>query len=105
MRRGSSRSSGRATIAFGTALTVGLLIALAACSVPAPVSLDCTDGQSVYLCKAKFSDDKSRTIVFVDSTLEGQPVLDTVTMTDDFGNPFCVTLYGNATATFKNGEC
>jgi hypothetical protein len=105
MRQGTPRSSARATVAFGTALTVGLLAALAACSVPAPVSLDCTDGQSVYLCKAKFSDDKSRTIVFVDSALEGQPVLDTATMTDDFGNPFCVTLYGNATATFQGGEC
>jgi hypothetical protein len=105
MRQGTPRSSVRATLAFGTALTAGLLTSLAACSVPEPVSLDCADGQSIFECKARFSDDKSRTIVFVDAALEGQPVLDTTTTKDDFGNLFCVTLYENATATYVPGEC
>jgi hypothetical protein len=80
-------------------------VALSACSPPSPEALDCVDGQSIFECKARFSDDKSRAIVFVDVALEGQPVLDATTTSDDFGNPFCVTLYKNATATYVPGEC
>lgn len=87
------------------AVLVVFIVALTACSVPAPQTLDCADGQSVYTCKAKFSDGKSRSIVFVDSALPEQTVLDIATTKDDFGNPFCVTLYDNATATFVGGEC
>lgn len=84
---------------------VVLVLAMTACSVPAPQTLDCADGRSVYTCKAKFSDGKSRSIVFVESALPEQMVLDIATTNDDFGNPFCVTLYDNATATFMDGEC
>jgi hypothetical protein len=87
------------------AVVVACAVPLAACSVPTPQTLDCTDGQSVYTCKSKFSDGKSRSIVFVDSALPEQVVLDIATTKDDFGNPFCVTLYDNATATFVGGEC
>ena len=87
------------------AVLVVFIVALTACSVPAPQTLDCADGQSVYTCKAKFSDGKSRSIVFVESALPEQTVLDIATTKDDFGNPFCVTLYDNATATFVGGEC
>ena len=87
------------------ALVPLLVVALTACSVPEPETLDCGADQSVFACKAKFSDGKSRSIVFVKVALPDQPVLDVVSTRDDLGNPYCVTLYGNATATFVGGEC
>jgi hypothetical protein len=80
-------------------------VALSACSPPSPEALDCTDGQSVYMCKARFSDGKSRSIVFVKVVVPGQKVLDEVTVSDDFASPYCVTLFGNATASFSAGNC
>jgi hypothetical protein len=46
-----------------------------------------------------------RSIVFVDTPPADRTALDSVTTRDDFGNPYCITLYDNATATYKAGDC
>ena len=81
------------------------ILALSSCSIPSPDTLDCTDGKSVFACKARFTDDKSRAIVFVDNPIPDQEVLDRAVVRDDLANVYCVTLYANATATFVSGEC
>ncbi len=86
-------------------LFVITLIGLASCAAPKPETLACVDGQSVYTCQSTFTDGKLRGIEFVELAAEGQATLDTTTTRDDFGNPYCVTLYANATATFVVGEC
>ncbi len=80
-------------------------LALLSCSIPSPQTLDCTDGESVFACKSMFTDGKSRAIVFVDSPMPDQDVLDRAVVRDDLANVYCVTLYANATATFVSGEC
>ena len=82
-----------------------LLVAISACSVPKAETLNCGEDQSIFACKAKFSDGKSRSIVFVKVPAPGQTVLDEVTTRDDLGNEYCVTLYQNVTATYLAGEC
>ena len=81
------------------------LVAVTACAVPQPKTLDCGQDQSIFACKAKFSDGKSRGIVFVKVPMPDQPILDSVTTRDDLGNFYCVTLFKNATATYAPGEC
>jgi len=91
---------------FGNAAAAAtLILAVTACSVPKPETLDCTDGASVFECKSKFSDGKSRAIVFVEAAMPDQETLDERSTVDSFGNAYCVTLYKNATATFVPGEC
>ena len=87
------------------ALFVFALVAVTACSVPKPEALDCGEDQSIFACKAKFTDGKSRGIVFVKFPTNGEAVLDAVSTRDDLGNLYCVTLYANATATYAGGEC
>jgi len=87
------------------ALFVFALVAVTACSVPKPEALDCGEDQSIFACKAKFTDGKSRGIVFVKFPTNGEAVLDSVSTRDDLGNLYCVTLYANATATYAGGEC
>jgi len=87
------------------ALFVFALVAVTACSVPKPETLNCGEDQSIFACQAKFSDGKSRGIVFVKVPMPDQEVLDSVTTRDDLGNQYCVTLYQNATATYAPGEC
>ena len=87
------------------ALFVFALVAITACSVPKPETLNCGEDQSIFACQAKFSDGKSRGIVFVKVPMPDQEVLDSVTTRDDLGNQYCVTLYQNATATYAPGEC
>jgi hypothetical protein len=82
-----------------------VLVAISACSVPKAETLNCGEDQSIFACQAKFSDGKSRNIVFVKVPAPGQTVLDEVTTRDDLGNDYCVTLYGNVTATFAAGSC
>jgi hypothetical protein len=82
-----------------------LLVAVSACSVPRAETLNCGEDQSIFACQAKFSDGKSRNIVFVKAPAPGQTVLDEVTTRDDLGNEYCVTLYQNVTATYVPGEC
>lgn len=82
-----------------------VLVALSGCSVPTAQSLNCGEDQSIFACQAKFSDGKSRNIVFVKRPTPGQTVLDEVTTRDDLGNLYCVTLYDNVTATYLPGEC
>lgn len=84
---------------------VGLVTIAAGCSSPKPTSLECADGQSIFLCEALFSDNKVRSIVFVDTPPADRTALDSVTTRDDFGNPYCITLYDNATATYRAGDC
>ena len=84
---------------------LGFASITAGCSSPKPTSLECADGQSIFLCEALFSDNKVRSIVFVDSAPADRTALDSVTTRDDFGNPYCVTLFDNATATYKAGDC
>ena len=59
----------------------------------------------MFECKSKFSDGKSRAIVFVEAAMPDQETLDERSTVDSFGNAYCVTLYKNATATFVPGEC
>ena len=87
------------------ALFAFALVAVTACAVPQPKTLDCGEDQSIFACKAKFTDGKSRGIVFVKFPMENQSVLDAVSTRDDLGNVYCVTLYANATATYAGGEC
>lgn len=87
------------------ALLAFALVAITACSVPKPETLNCGEDQSIFACQAKFSDGKSRGIVFVKVPMPDQEILDSVTTRDDLGNQYCVTLYQNATATYGAGEC
>lgn len=87
------------------ALFAFVLVALTACAVPKPETLNCGEDQSIFACQAKFTDGKSRGIVFVKAPMPDQKVLDSVTTRDDLGNDYCVTLYQNATATYAPGEC
>ncbi|MFM8907847.1 MAG: hypothetical protein ACKOIZ_09610, partial [Actinomycetota bacterium] len=87
------------------ALAPLLLVALSACSVPKAEALNCGEDQSIFACQAKFSDGKSRSIVFVKKPMPDATVLDEVTTRDDLGNMYCVTLYSNVTATYAAGEC
>lgn len=73
--------------------------------MPKAESLNCGQDQSIFACQAKFSDGKSRNIVFVKVPAPGQEVLDEVTTKDDLGGEYCVTLYGNVTATYLAGAC
>ena len=82
-----------------------LLLVASACSVPKAETLNCGEDQSIFACQAKFSDGKSRSIVFVKVPAPGQTVLDEITTRDDLGNEYCVTLYQNVTATYHPGEC
>jgi hypothetical protein len=82
-----------------------LLFVASACSVPKAETLNCGDDQSIFACQAKFSDGKSRSIVFVKVPAPGQTVLDEITTRDDLGNEYCVTLYQNVTATYHPGTC
>jgi len=82
-----------------------LVVAMSACSVPKAETLNCGEDQSIFACKAKFSDGKARNIVFVKVPALGQTVLDEVTTRDDLGNEYCVTLYQNVTATYQAGAC
>ena len=91
---------------FSRFILIPVVVAsVSACSVPKPETLECVDGQSIFECKSKFTDGKLRSVTFVDTPLPDQPVLDSTTTKDDFGNPFCVTLYDNATAAYVPGEC
>ena len=87
------------------ALAPLLLVALSACSVPKAEALNCGEDQSIFACQAKFSDGKSRSIVFVKKPMPDATVLDEVTTRDDLGNMYCVTLYSNVTATYAAGKC
>jgi len=87
------------------ALAPLLLVALSACSVPKAEALNCGEDQSIFACQAKFSDGKSRSIVFVKKPMPDATVLDEVTTRDDLGNMYCVTLYSNVTATYAAGLC
>ncbi|MEN9287256.1 MAG: hypothetical protein RIS39_1248 [Actinomycetota bacterium] len=82
-----------------------IVISSSACSVPKAETLNCGEEQSIFACQAKFSDGKSRSIVFVKVPAPGQQVLDEVTTKDDLGNEYCVTLYQNVTATYVPGTC
>lgn len=82
-----------------------LLLVASACSVPKAETLNCGEDQSIFACQAKFSDGKSRSIVFVKVPAPGQTVLDEITTRDDLGNEYCVTLYQNVTATYHPGKC
>ena len=73
--------------------------------IPKPTELVCRDGQSIFTCEAAFSDGKVRSLIFVDAPPPDRVALDSVTTRDDFGNPYCITLYDNATATYSGGEC
>ena len=86
-------------------LAAVLVAGLSACSVPTAESLECGEGQSIFACQAKFSDGKSRNIVFVRFPSPDLEVLDAETARDDVGNIYCVTLYENVTATYVPGEC
>ena len=82
-----------------------LVLATSSCSVPNAESLSCGEDQSIFACKAMFSDGKARSIVFVKFPSPDQSILDSVTTRDDVGNLYCVTLYDNVTATYVPGEC
>jgi len=73
--------------------------------VPKAESLNCGQDESIFACQAKFSDGKPRNIVYVKVPAPGQEVLDEVTTKDDLGGEYCVTLYGNVTATYTSGKC
>ena len=94
------------SLRLGWAAVVALMgMGLNSCSIPKPTSLVCRDGQSIFTCEATFSDGKTRGLVFVDTAPADRTALDSVTTRDDFGNPYCITLYDNATATYKAGDC
>ncbi|NDD61193.1 MAG: hypothetical protein EBZ46_02965 [Actinobacteria bacterium] len=94
------------SLRLGWAAVVALMgMGLNSCSIPKPTSLVCRDGQSIFTCEATFSDGKTRGLVFVDTAPADRTAVDSVTTRDDFGNPYCITLYDNATATYKAGDC
>jgi len=70
-----------------------------------PQSLACSDGQSVFACQVNYSDGSVRAATFLDAAPTDSPVVTTQFTKDDFGNPYCVTLYANGSATFAGGEC
>ena len=76
-----------------------------------PQSLACSDGQSVFACPVNYSDGSVRTATFFNAAPTDSPVVTTSPIVttqltkDDFGNPYCVTLYANGSATFAGGEC
>ncbi len=70
-------------------------------------SLECQDGQTIYACKARYSDDSLRDIEFPN---EGKYIstgsyTDREESVDDYGNIYCVTLYSNGKGSFKGGSC
>ncbi|MFZ9779099.1 MAG: hypothetical protein ACO3EM_02910 [Ilumatobacteraceae bacterium] len=94
------------SLRLGWAAVVALMVmGLNGCSIPKPTSLVCRDGLSIFTCEATFSDGKTRGLVFVDTAPADRTAVDSVTTRDDFGNPYCITLFDNATATYSGGEC
>jgi len=70
-----------------------------------PQSLACTDGRSVFTCQVNYSDGTLRAATFVDAAPTDSAAVATQFTRDDFGYPYCVTLYANGSATFAGGEC
>lgn len=65
-------------------------------------SLRCVDGQSVYLCLAVWPDGLTQPVDFNDQSGAVVELADTI---DNFGNPYCVTLYSGGGGTFRGGQC
>jgi len=70
-----------------------------------PQSLACSDGQSVLACQVNYSDGSGRAATFLDAAPADSAVVTTQLTNDDFGDPYCVSLYANGSATFAGGEC
>ncbi|MFM7964829.1 MAG: hypothetical protein ACKPBF_12830, partial [Actinomycetota bacterium] len=69
-----------------------------------PQSLARSDGQSVLACQVNYSDGSRRAATFLDAAPTDSSVVTTQLTKDDFGNPYCVTLYANGSAAFAGGE-
>jgi hypothetical protein len=95
----------RTSVAVRLATVLAVVTMFAGCSIPEPTSLVCSDGQSIFQCEASYSDGKVRSLTFVDEASGDWVQIDSLTTLDDFGNPYCITLYDNSVATYKGGEC
>lgn len=82
------------------ALNIGLLDDL-----PTAESLICTSGQSVFGCKARYTDGQVRSIRPERGAISVSAVLDQVSHRDDSRNEYCLTLYADQTVGFVLGRC
>jgi len=72
---------------------------------PTAQALLCGDGQSVFACRARFSNGQIRPVQPKRNFGTSSRPIDRVTHQDDAKNDYCVTLYANQAVGFVAGKC
>lgn len=72
-----------------------------------PSEIICTPGGSVYGCQARWTDGKTTSIEFPNSgsSHTGQSFVSRTDTSDNYGNPYCVSLFADGQGAFSSGTC